>query len=232
MQRDEVIWNVIGTKHCSFRAKQRSQNFCRHKKNATGICDRLSCPLANSRYATVLHGRDGISLHIKVVERAHSPNKLWERVLLPENDAEALKKIEKELLYWPEKSVERCKKRFVRTRQYMKRIEKLKRKNRALVFGVKKKIERREKRREEKAQLAAKITKNIKKELIERLNSNIYDEEIVNIPAREYDRVLDEMALPENEFVADFESENDLEDLDEMFDDIEAAQNEQLLQKN
>ncbi|RVX18513.1 Protein mak16 [Vitis vinifera] len=132
MQHDEVIWQVIRHNHCSFMTKITTGNFCRNPYNVTGICNRSSCPLANSRYATI-RDHDGVFyLYMKTIERAHMPNKLWERVKLPRNYGKALELIDKHLMFWPKLLVHKTKQRLTKMTQMRIRMRKLALKTRSM----------------------------------------------------------------------------------------------------
>ncbi|CAN6231536.1 unnamed protein product [Urochloa humidicola] len=187
---DDVIWHCIRHNHCSFMAKITTGIFCRNPYNATGICNRSSCPLANSRYATI-RDHDGVFyLYMKTAERAHLPNKLWERVKLPRNYEKAMDVINKHLEFWPKLLVHKIKQRLTKMTQYRIRMRKLQLKVREKVMTMPRKQTQRHLRRLEKAEKAAQLEKNIENELKERLKKGVYGD-IYNIPFKEFDVVLD-----------------------------------------
>ncbi|XP_059447079.1 uncharacterized protein LOC132178628 isoform X2 [Corylus avellana] len=218
MQHDEVIWQVIRHNHCSFMAKIETGKFCRNPYNVTGICNRSSCPLANSRYATI-RDHDGVFyLYMKTIERAHMPNKLWERVKLPRNYEKALEIIDKHLMYWPKFLLHKTKQRLTKMTQMRIRMRKLALKTREKIMTTPRKEKKRESRREEKAEKAAALDKSIEKELLERLQQGVYGD-IYNYPVKEYNKVLD---IEEGQAVSEDEDEMEHEiEYVEGYDELE-----------
>ncbi|KAI5063401.1 hypothetical protein GOP47_0021948 [Adiantum capillus-veneris] len=198
MQHDEVIWQVINHNHCSFKARTQTQNFCRNVYNVTGLCNRSSCPLANSRYATIREHDGTLYLYMKSIERAHTPKELWERVKLPRNYAKALEIIDKYLEFWPKFLVHKNKQRLTKMTQYLIRKRKLALKVREKLVTMPAKQVKREARREAKAEVAAVLDKAIEKELLQRLQSGTYGD-IYNFPLKEYQQALDMEELEEEQ---------------------------------
>eukprot|EP00474_Spongospora_subterranea_P010417 CRZ10875.1 hypothetical protein [Spongospora subterranea] len=220
MQHDDMIWSVISTDFCSFKTKTATQDFCRNNDNVTGLCNRASCPLANSRYATIKEDEGKLFLWIKTIERAHSPLNLWEKIALPANYTQSLAVIDKQMVHWPGHMIHRCKQRLTKIHQYLIRMRKLALSVRPKVVSISKKIDRRETRREAKALKAARITNSIKSELLERLKQGTYGD-IYNFPMQEYREALEEVAVSdedeqESEFVEAYD--NDVIDDDDMED--------------
>ncbi|KAI9910695.1 hypothetical protein PsorP6_009926 [Peronosclerospora sorghi] len=83
--------------------------------NVTGLCNRTACPLANSRYATIRE-EDG------TIERAHTPQRLWERVKLSKNYTKSLAPIDEQLKCCPKKFIHRHTQRLTKIHQYLVRM--------------------------------------------------------------------------------------------------------------
>ncbi|XP_020694518.1 protein MAK16 homolog B [Dendrobium catenatum] len=175
---------------------------------------------------------------MKTIERAHMPNKLWERVKLHRNYEKALETIDKHMQYWPKLLVHKLKQRLTKMTQYRIRMRKLQLKVREKIMTVPRKEKKREARREEKAERAAVLDKSIERELLERLKKGVYGD-IYNYPVEAYNNVLEMEGLepaaeedeeePEIEYVEgyeDLEEEEDMEDFGSFAEEDNSADDE------
>ena len=214
---DCLVWEILEYSHCSFRAKADLLSFCRNPENVTGICNRKSCPLANSQYSTVRLIQGKIILHTKTAERAHMPSKLWDKIELPENVEEANKIIDQELQYWDEWLIDKVKFRYVRLMEVLENMRKIRQEEKEVkILPIKKKLERRNKAREQRALNVAHVEYTVKEELKRKLKSGEYGD-VYNIKEDEFNEALNDIEEP-----FEFVDESDFE---------EVAEEEELLEK-
>ncbi|RCK55062.1 Protein MAK16 [Candida viswanathii] len=224
---DDIVWQTINHHFCAFKVKtDKQQNFCRNEYNVTGLCSRQSCPLANSRYATVKNVGGKLYLYMKTAERTHMPNRWWERIKLSKNYGKALKQIDSRLQYWQPFLIHKCKQRFTRLTQVAitERRLALGEEERHYV-GVKSKVKRREENRERKALSAAKIEKEIEKELLERLKSGAYGDKPLNVDNAIWQKVMGKIDEVEDEEEFDEDAEEEEEE-DESEGEVEFVEDE------
>ncbi|KAM7218229.1 Ribosomal L28e protein family domain containing protein [Rhypophila decipiens] len=230
---DEIVWQIINQQFCAFKLKTtKGQNFCRNEYSVSGLCNRQSCPLANSRYATVRTSAKGtMYLYIKTIERSHMPSKWWEKIKLSQNYQQALKQLDERLQYFPKFLLHKCKQRLTRLVQVATRMRKLAaeemRLGEKLVPKMAPKIKHREEARERKALVAAKLERVVERELLERLRQGAYGEQPLNCNATVWKKVLNALER-EGEGVRDKDMLEEEEEEDEEEEELEDEDAESL----
>ncbi|EJW01965.1 hypothetical protein EDEG_03573 [Edhazardia aedis USNM 41457] len=175
---DNTIWSNIGGKKqfCSFKFPNQTIVFCKNTQNVTGLCEEKSCPLANSKYATIREKNGKLYLYVKEPERMQTVNRQYEEIELSNDYDTAIQQIDEELRFFSDFLKHKCKQRLTSLTEYLER--KMKReKNKNIEFSV---IKRRFMKKERIAALKTSkelnIEQEVEKELIERMKIGVYGE--------------------------------------------------------
>ncbi|ORD99331.1 MAK16 [Hepatospora eriocheir] len=177
---DRKIWESIGNKKtCSFKLNTKVETLCKNKYNVTGYCNEFSCPLANTKYATVRVVEDKLYLMIKEPERTHTPVEMYEKIELSYDYLEALKQLDENLEFWDPEVIHKCKQRLTKMFEYLERKLYLEENPLPQLTVRKTKMNRREKIRALKALNTLNFEKDISKELMIRLEEGIFGDELL-----------------------------------------------------
>ncbi|WUR04124.1 protein MAK16 [Vairimorpha necatrix] len=228
---DNSIWkNIGGKKFCSFKKKTETEFLCKNKNNLTGLCNEFSCPLANTKYATIRAIDEELYLFLKEPERINTPNEQYEKIKLSKNYEEALKQIDEELEHWDKQIIHKCKQKHTKLTEYLERLEYFKEHGRTEYM---KKVKRKVTRAEKLAALSKldnlDFEKQIGEELLLRLESGVYGEAVKDRYHKVNEQFIEEKknAKKKKKYVAHYENEEDLQETGE----IEASKEEESKEK-
>jgi len=216
MASDELIWSILDKSFCSFKNKATDKNLCTNPMNVDGQCRMVYCPLANSKYATVVEKKGRIYLCIKTPERMHLPSKMWEKILLSDNYQQALQDIEHHMQWWDEQKITRVKKRFTKLHLVLRRMRKIRSKVQHKIKTVNRTAEKRLEKREKRAEEVARIEHTIERELLERLRNGVYGD-LYKKKLKQNEKKKEEQTEDETEYELEAASED--EDEDALFTD-------------
>jgi len=218
MHDDEAVWSAIGghKKFCSFKMETETELLCRNANNVTGLCTRASCPLANSKYATVREVKDKLYLCLKEPERAHMPSLLYEKIELSEDYDAAIEQIDREMKGFSPFLVHKCKQRLTKLSDYLERKELLTELGKPVYIKRRRKAEKQDRAREKKAAKAAKIEEKIEQEILERYKTGVYGDKAVmeqekKTKSEEKRERLGQKQTGTVKYVAEFEEEEEEE---------------------
>eukprot|EP00923_Selenidium_pygospionis_P003015 GHVN01004625.1.p2 GENE.GHVN01004625.1~~GHVN01004625.1.p2 ORF type:complete len:230 (+),score=37.24 GHVN01004625.1:927-1616(+) len=199
MQKDDLIWMVIGNQFCRYRTKTEKSSLCGNKYNLTGNCNREDCPLSNAKYATVREKDGKLFLFKKTIERAHMPNRLWDQKELPLNKKKQKVLIKQELEFWNPQLIRKCLKRAERHMECIEIRPAVKRE----MFDLEAKKTREEKndrKRERKAEKKANVEATVKRHVLKKLDEGVYGalhSEVVTAWAMEEEKLAKELMYSE-----------------------------------